>query len=192
MSPIPQQSVIRSPISAMQRPTWEERAILVPSRDLKDKVLQYDESDQEDMIERLLCGAAKQLREQKTRPDSCLVLSLLYLAKIRPLFFCKADASTKVVDAFSSLLNRDSLNNFVKTKNNLVPVLVVNLFHRAFHDESSWPENFIKLYVEDSLGDRVWVDNEECKVNEIFFIFSSTSSGSLKFKFPIHLFWFLF
>ena len=160
MSPIPQHSVIRSPIPSTARASWEDRAIIVPSKDLKDKALEYEESDQEEMIDRVLCGAAKQLREQKAKPDSCLVLTLMYLAKIRPLFFC----SNTVVEAFSSLLKRDSLTHFAKMKNNLVPVLVVNLFHRAFHDESPWPEIFIKLYVEDSLGDRVWVDNEECKV----------------------------
>lgn len=154
-------SVIRSTSSSSNilKTSWEERAIVVPAKDLKDKVLEYDESDSEEMIERLLCGAAKQLREQKNKPDSCLVLSLIYLAKIRPLFFC----SNTIVDAFSSLLRRDSLINFIKTKNSLVPSLVVNLFKYAFHDENSWPENFIKMYIEDSLGDRVWVDNDECK-----------------------------
>ncbi|KAH9517140.1 Integrator complex subunit 1 [Dermatophagoides farinae] len=150
VQPASQQSKLRS---------WEEKAIIVPTTELKDKILQYDsESDSEEMIERLLCGAVKQLREQKTKPDSCLVFTLLYLAKIRPLFFC----SNIIVEAFASLLSREHLFYF-KTKNNMVPVLLINLFYHAFHDENSWPELFIRLYVEDSLGDRIWVDNEECK-----------------------------
>ncbi|OTF80572.1 hypothetical protein BLA29_007452, partial [Euroglyphus maynei] len=139
--------------------SWEEKAIIVPTTELKEKILQFDsESDSEEMIERLLCGAVKQLREQKTKPDSCLLFTLLYLAKIRPLFFC----SNIIVEAFASLLRREHLIHF-KSKNNMVPVLIINLFYYAFHDENSWPELFIHLYVEDSLGDRIWVDNEECK-----------------------------
>lgn len=138
---------------------WEERSIVIPALELPGKILQYDaESESEEMIERILCGAAKQLREQKGKPDRCLAGALIYLAKIRPLFFC----SNIILDAFSSLLKRDSINQ--KTKFNLVPSLVINLFHYAYHDENSWPEKFIKLFVEDSLGDRIWVDSEECKV----------------------------
>ncbi|KAH9422901.1 Integrator complex subunit 1 [Dermatophagoides pteronyssinus] len=163
-SPISQSMVVSS-VQQQQAPStsklrsWEEKAMIVPTTELKDKILQFDsESDSEEMIERLLCGAVKQLREQKTKPDSCLVFTLLYLAKIRPLFFC----SNIIVEAFASLLRREHLIHF-KSKNNMVPVLLINLFYHAFHDENSWPELFIRLYVEDSLGDRIWVDNEECK-----------------------------
>lgn len=163
MSPAPvMHSVIRSPsVPVGLRSGWEDRAIMVPPKDLKDKIFEFEKDDKEDKIEQLLCGAAKQLREQKTKPDACLVFTLIYLAKVRPLFFC----SNTIVEAFSSLLKRESLNNFIKIKNNSVPILVVNLFHYAFHDENSWPEIFIKMYIDDSLGDRVWVDNDECKVS---------------------------
>lgn len=149
-------------ISQLNR-SWEERAITVPALELPVKILQYDtESDSEDMIERILCGAALQLREQKGKPDRCLASALIYLAKIRPLFFC----SNVILDAFSSLLKRDSSSQ-LKGKFNLIPSLVINLFHYAYHDENLWPETFIKLFVEDSLGDRIWVDNEECKVRNL-------------------------
>lgn len=144
--------------------------MVVPARDLRTRILDYEQNDSsEEMIERLLCGAAKQL--QKTaKPDSILVLTLLYFGKTRPLFFC----SNTIVEAFSSLLKREALSMYAKTKNNLVPVLVINLFQKAFHDESSWPEVFLKMYVEDALNERVWVDHEECKVSPLIIFIIQT------------------
>lgn len=34
---------------------------------------------------------------------------------------------------------------------------------RGYHDTRNWPAAFIKLYVEDAMGERVWVDQPECK-----------------------------
>lgn len=50
-----------------------------------------------------------------------------------------------------------------KGTNALVPVMVCNTLLYAFQEEDDWPESFVKVYVEDSLGDRVWVDNEHCR-----------------------------
>lgn len=45
-------------------------------------------------------------------------------------------------------------------RNNLVPVLTCNLLYAGFKSHTSWPVEFIKVYLEDALGDRVWVDDE--------------------------------
>lgn len=157
ISPKPSTSNSQEIVSTAQ--SWEENAKIIPVQELKDQILQLDcESDSEELIEQLLCGAAKQLRDQKTKPDSLLVFTLMYLNKIRPLYFC----SNIIVEAFSSLLRRENLVYF-KSKNNQVPVLIINLFQHAFHDENTWPEIFVKLYIEDCLSDRVWVDSDECK-----------------------------
>ncbi|KAF7489692.1 Integrator complex subunit 1 [Sarcoptes scabiei] len=161
-SSMPSSSMQASKLARSMNQSWEDKAIIVPAIELKDRILKLDselKADSEEMIERLLCGAVKQLREQKTKPDPCLIFTLLYLTKIRPLFFC----SSVIVEAFGSLLKREHLLHFKTKQNNYVPILIVNLFFHAFHDENSWPEIFIKLYVEDSLGERIWVDNEECK-----------------------------
>ena len=47
--------------------------------------------------------------------------------------------------------------------NALVPMMACNILLYAFQDEDDWPETFVKVYVEDALGDRVWVDNEHCR-----------------------------
>ena len=50
-----------------------------------------------------------------------------------------------------------------KGTNALVPMMACNILLYAFQDEDDWPESFVKVYVEDALGDRVWVDNEHCR-----------------------------
>lgn len=137
--------------------SWEEAALIIPPEQLKEAVQRADSQPSGDNeIERMLCGAAKQLRDQRNKPDSVLVFTLLYLAKIRPLFFC----SNRIIEAFGSLLKAPNQN---RLKSNVVPILVINIFYSAFHDEPTWPDSFLKYYTEDALGERVWVDNEECK-----------------------------
>ena len=52
----------------------------------------------------------------------------------------------------------------LKAKGNpTVPILVCNLFNTAFEKENVWPETFVQLYIEDSLGERIWVDSDDCK-----------------------------
>ena len=62
-----------------------------------------------------------------------------------------------------SLLKRDAGVNFKVKGNPTVPILVCNLLNAAFEKESVWPEAFVQLYIEDSLGERIWVDSDDCK-----------------------------
>lgn len=41
---------------------------------------------------------------------------------------------------------------------------ICQLLYRLFENENVWPDIFIKAYVDDSLGERAWVDNSSCKV----------------------------
>lgn len=41
----------------------------------------------DDRIEGVLCGAVKQLKMNRAKPDTTLYLSLMYLAKIKPNIF---------------------------------------------------------------------------------------------------------
>ena len=65
--------------------------------------------------------------------------------------------------SFLSLLKRDTGVNLKAKGNPTVPVLVCNLFNTAFEKENVWPETFVQLYIEDSLGERIWVDSDDCK-----------------------------
>ncbi|XP_058148461.1 integrator complex subunit 1 isoform X1 [Dasypus novemcinctus] len=113
----------------------------------------------DDRVEGVLCGAVKQLKLTRAKPDSTLYLSLMYLAKIKPNIF----ATEGVIEALCSLLRRDASVNFKAKGNSLVSVLACNLLMAAYEEDENWPEIFVKVYIEDSLGERVWVDSPHCK-----------------------------
>jgi integrator complex subunit 1 len=86
--------------------------------------------------------------------------------------------SEYVVDAFCSLLRRDLRESYKSKGNALVSVLAANILLFAFRDEKTWPEIFVRVYMEDALGERVWVDHPECKsfVDNILTAFNTKSS----------------
>lgn len=92
--------------------------------------------------------------------------------------------------ALCSLLRRDASINFKAKGNSLVSVLACNLLMAAYEEDENWPEIFVKVrnsqtlsslmyfshvgtlcqykmcfqvYIEDSLGERIWVDSSHCK-----------------------------
>ncbi|XP_031422445.1 integrator complex subunit 1 isoform X2 [Clupea harengus] len=134
--------------------------IEVPPAVLLDEIEAAEAEGNDDRIEGLLCGAVKQLKLNRAKPDITLYLSLMFLAKIKPNVF----ATEGVIEALCSLLRRDTSINFKAKGNSLVSVLACNLLMAAYEEDENWPEIFVKVYIEDSLGERIWVDSSHCKV----------------------------
>ncbi|XP_051995791.1 integrator complex subunit 1 [Xyrauchen texanus] len=126
---------------------------------LLDEIEASESEGNDDRIEGVLCGAVKQLKLNRAKPDMTLYLSLMFLAKIKPNVF----ATEGVIEALCSLLRRDASINFKAKGNNLVSVLACNLLMAAYEEDENWPEIFVKVYIEDSLGERIWVDSSHCK-----------------------------
>ncbi|KAI2666094.1 Integrator complex subunit 1 [Labeo rohita] len=105
---------------------------------LLDEIEAAEAEGNDDRIEGVLCGAVKQLKMNRAKPDMTLYLSLI-------------------------LLRRDASINFKAKGNNLVSVLACNLLMAAYEEDENWPEIFVKVYIEDSLGERIWVDSSHCK-----------------------------
>ncbi|KAK7174477.1 hypothetical protein R3I93_001635 [Phoxinus phoxinus] len=126
---------------------------------LLDEIEASEAEGNDDRIEGVLCGAVKQLKMNRAKPDMTLYLSLMFLAKIKPNVF----ATEGVIEALCSLLRRDASINFKAKGNNLVSVLACNLLMAAYEEDENWPEIFVKVYIEDSLGERIWVDSSHCK-----------------------------
>ena len=103
----------------------------------------------------------KALRATRAKPDSVAWLSLLSLAKSQPKLF---SGSELVKDALCSLLKRDVRESFKSKGNCLVSVMAANVLYSAFQDIAPWPESFLRVYIEDAMGERVWVDQAECKL----------------------------
>lgn len=59
----------------------------VPPAVLLDEIEAAESEGNDDRIEGLLCGAVKQLKMNRAKPDITLYLSLMFLAKIKPNVF---------------------------------------------------------------------------------------------------------
>ncbi|XP_059894470.1 integrator complex subunit 1 isoform X2 [Gadus macrocephalus] len=143
-------------------PSIKEPSVIpieVPPAILLDDIEAAESDGNDDRIEGLLCGAVKQLKLNRAKPDITLYLSLMFLAKIKPNVF----ATEGIIEALCSLLRRDASINFKAKGNSLVSVLACNLLMAAYEEDENWPEIFVKVYIEDSLGERIWVDSSHCK-----------------------------
>uniref|UniRef100_A0A8C6XX02 Integrator complex subunit 1 n=1 Tax=Naja naja TaxID=35670 RepID=A0A8C6XX02_NAJNA len=127
---------------------------------LLDEIEAAEAEGNDDRIEGVLCGAVKQLKMNRAKPDITLYLTLMYLAKIKPNIF----ATEGVIEALCSLLRRDASINFKAKGNSLVSVLACNLLMAAYEEDENWPRYLSRwVYMEDSLGERIWVDSPHCK-----------------------------
>ena len=141
--------------------SWESLAVETDMADLVAGIEGCDNEGDHERAEGLLCGAVKTLRSSRAKPDTVAWLSLLHLAKKLPLLFSSSDY---VREAFCSLLKRDVRESFKSKGNSLVSVLAANVLYTAYQDISPWPDQFLKVYIEDAMGERLWVDQPECKL----------------------------
>ncbi|XP_053696102.1 integrator complex subunit 1 [Sabethes cyaneus] len=137
---------------------WEQMALDCDSVDLVSSVLSAIDQQDSDSVVGYICGAIKLLVSPKSKSESVLSLSLLYLAKIRPHLFC----NETITSALIAVLKRDSQNSFKGRNNPTVHILACNLLARGYSDKKQWPESLIRTYIDDAMNDRVWVDYEEC------------------------------
>ncbi len=146
--------------SMSSAPEWEAEAIdIVDISDFPRAVSDADEEGDTDKVNGLLCGAVKLLRGQRAKPDQLLYLSLMFLAKSKSEFF----ANESVLQAFCSLLKRDVKESYKSKGNALVSVLAANVLMAAFQKEKAWPELFVRVFIDDSMGERLWVDHPDCR-----------------------------
>ncbi|CAB4012083.1 Hypothetical predicted protein, partial [Paramuricea clavata] len=146
--------------SSTSSPVPSIAPIDVSADELEGKVLKAEESGDRTRIDGYLTGALKVLRSNRSKPDPTMCLSLFCLVKRRPHLF----RSHRVMEFLTSFLKRDSSVNLKGARPSpAVPIMACNILLCAFQDEQVWPENFIKVYVEDSLGDRTWIENERCR-----------------------------
>lgn len=157
---------VAGPTSSVSAPlssgvdTWETVAIDTEPSGLVVEVLKANDLGETDKVVGQICGALRAIKMQRLKLDPCLYLSLLYLGKIRPSLM----AIEPVPQALCSLLRRDITLGIKSNKSNpVVPILVTGLLMRAFNERKYWPDSFVRLYVEDAINERVWVDMEECK-----------------------------
>ena len=139
--------------------SWENMAEEVEMTELVATIEACYRSGELERPIALVCGAVKLLRASRAKPDPVAWMSLVHLAKRLPDLLC----SEPVREALCSLLKRDVRESFKSKGNCLVSVLAANVLYSAFQDASQWPEQFLRVYLEDAIGERVWVDQPECR-----------------------------
>nr|XP_026486703.1 integrator complex subunit 1 [Vanessa tameamea] len=127
--------------------------------DLVPNVLQALDTHNSDKLLGLLTGSIRLLKSQRSKPDPILCMSMLYLTKIRPNMF----AHETVTQTLCTLLKREQGAAFKSKGNPLVFVLACNMLYAGHRDGNNWPDTFIKVYIEDALNERWWVDCSWCK-----------------------------
>ncbi|OWF40859.1 integrator complex subunit 1-like [Mizuhopecten yessoensis] len=137
----------------------DEVAIDIEPLMLMEEVLDAEDMCNDEKLEGLFLGAIKNLRGNRSKPDTVVYLTIMSLAKTHSSIF----NSELIIQAFCSLLKRELSLNFKAKGNVLVSVFACNVLMAAFSEEENWPDDFVKVFVEDSLGERVWVDRSDCK-----------------------------
>lgn len=150
-----------SPHHSCASPTIPEPTINViecAPHDLLRKVL--DASGDPTTIDGLICGAIRTLKVNRSKPDQVVMYSLMVLGRKQPSLFRRE----VVVESLAGLLKKEIGLDYSKSKGHTcVAVLACNLIFVGFEQNSNWPSLLVKVLVEDSLGDRVWVDHPHCK-----------------------------
>lgn len=145
--------------SSISQAQYDESAIDCPPAEFYDAVMAAYDGNDDEKIERLLCGAVRYLKNNRAKPDNQIALCLIYFAKAYPGMF----TTDNVTAAFSSLLKRDPSASFKAKGNPIVMVLACNVMYIAFAAEEQWPDIFLKVFLEDSMGERIWVDRADCR-----------------------------
>ncbi|GJQ80377.1 hypothetical protein Trydic_g12240 [Trypoxylus dichotomus] len=140
---------------------WENLAIDCDPCDLTELVLNNAQLGNSDKAVAYILGSIRAIRAQRLKPCKVLYSSLVLLCHYKPNLFI----NEHVVNAIISSMRRDiAAGQKTPTKNNFSnQMLFINSLVCAFNDVEHWPEIFVKLYVEDAVGDRVWIDNPFCK-----------------------------
>ncbi|KAI4461611.1 hypothetical protein MML48_5g00012025 [Holotrichia oblita] len=140
---------------------WENLSVDCDPCDLTELVLNNAQLGNLEKAVGYILGGIRGLRTQRLKPCKLLYSSLLLTCHCRPNLF----TNEHVVNAIISSMRRDITAGLkTPTKNNSSnQILFINTLIYAFNDVEHWPEIFVKLYVEDAVGDRVWIDNSFCK-----------------------------
>ena len=86
--------------------------VSVDSAHLLSELISADECNDYERVEGLLCGTVKQLRDNRSKPDQLVYLTLLNLARSRPNMF----NSDIVIEVRINYYHRSRYGNFISVK----------------------------------------------------------------------------
>lgn len=139
----------------MKRQKLESSDVQVALRgaEIADLLIQESNKGNKETVFDVVNACIQELH-MSIKPNPNYYTSLIYVAKIKPLLFAE---DPNLVQLLSDCLKP---NSFPEKRHIIIPIMAANLLYKAFKDEDAWPVEFIQAYLEDSLGDRDWVDQE--------------------------------
>ncbi|XP_063908867.1 integrator complex subunit 1 isoform X2 [Zophobas morio] len=149
------------PIERMGVEPWEALATDCESAELFENIMTAVNAGNTDKAIGYILGIIRSLKGQRTKICKVVYLSLLLTCSCKPSLF----TNENIIAAIMSVLRRDVTSGFkgVNKSNAYFHILFMNLLTHAFSDVGHWPEAFVKIYVEDAVADRVFIDNPYCK-----------------------------
>ncbi|KAJ8945121.1 hypothetical protein NQ318_001586 [Aromia moschata] len=139
---------------------WEALAIDCDINDLFENVVNQVTSENNDKAVGYILGLIKNLKNQRSKPCKVAYAVFFFVGTCKPSIY----TNEYVVNAMLSILRRDVNAGLKGVKSNpQVHQIFLNLISHAYSEINNWPEMFVKLYVEDAVGDRVFVDSPLCK-----------------------------
>ncbi|XP_057655707.1 integrator complex subunit 1 [Diorhabda carinulata] len=168
--------------SQMGAEPWESQIIEGDSGEVFETVINQITCGNVEKAVGYILGVIKNLKTQRSKPCKVVYSTLFLISCCKPSIF----TNELVFTAMLSILRRD-VNAGLKATNRCNPQvhqLFLNLLAHAYSDISNWPEVFVKLYVEDAVGDRVFVDAPFCKpfVDNIITAFNTKMPSSSLLK----------
>uniref|UniRef100_A0A914W7M4 Uncharacterized protein n=1 Tax=Plectus sambesii TaxID=2011161 RepID=A0A914W7M4_9BILA len=144
---------------------WRDLAVNVSEfnpKDLVGKVGAAEERLKTTKIPKYLCAAFKHLLDRRAsgRAEPMLILGLSYLSKKNGAHFqhsAVAEGLCALIRSHTSVVGQPRPNKATD-----LTQFGISLFQSSFEDSTDWPLTVVKVYIDDSLGDRSWVDRSEC------------------------------
>nr|CAI5827213.1 unnamed protein product [Callosobruchus analis] len=140
---------------------WESLVVECDMNDLFENIVAQINQDNTEKAVGYLLGLIKSLKNQRSKPSKQAYSVFFLVGTCKPAIYM----NQHVVSAMLGILRRD-VNAGLKGLNKSNPhfhKIFLNLIAHAYSEIDNWPDMFVKLYVEDAVGDRVFVDSPVCK-----------------------------
>ena len=121
----------------------------------QDFLKEFTQADSDIRRDNILLNGLRTLKFSKTKPDMTLVTSFMFIAKDKP----QTLSSPKVFETILSFLKKEPF----KKQSPVLHIFISNLILEILSKSSDWPELIAHYYIDDAMGDRVWIDLPSCR-----------------------------
>ena len=116
---------------------------------------EFYQADSDTRKEGIIHNGLRTLKFTKTKPETTLLTSFMYIAKETP----RSLTSPKVFESILSFLKKEPF----KKQSPITLIFIANLILELLSKSQDWPEVVAHYYIEDAIGERLWVDLPSCR-----------------------------